>query len=179
MCIRDSGRGVHGTLFLRTVFKILFQLEVFPGVVFYWNNKNYSNSFIKIFNKLPEDIIEPDWKLVRQCAFSSVQERDDGTYETIKKDKSTTARAVIGIDGGVASQLASKRGIKKSDDGSTNHHSMLPRKECTKYMTRLFKPALSLMKSKDGRGDWLPDGVEYYVLGNNPDYVTELSLIHI
>lgn len=173
--IAKNGSGVHGSLLLRTIFKILFELEVFPPVVFYWNDKNYSNEFIKVFNELPPDVIEPDWMLVRQCAFSNAQERDDGTYEPIKKEDSTTERAVIGINGGIASQVASKRGNTKFENGKLNHHSKPPRKECTKHMSRLFAPASSLMKSSEGRGDWLDEGVEYYVLPDHPDYVEEFA----
>jgi len=173
--VAKEGSGVHGSLLLKTIFKFLFKLEVFPPVIFYWNHQNYSNDFIKVFNTLPDDVTEPDWSLVRKCAFSSVRERDDGTYESTEKDESGTSRATIGIDGGVASQVANKRGNSKAKNGKKNHHSKPPFKKCTKNMQKLFMPATSFMKSKDARGDWLPSDVNYYELPDYPTYQTEFA----
>lgn len=173
--IAKHGKGVHGSLLFRSIFEILFDMKEFPPVNFYWNHLNYSNTFIKIFNELPSDVIEPNWHLVRKLAFSTVRERDDGTYESIKKDESREQRATIGLDGGVASTVAAKRGNSKSNDGKLNHHSMPPLKGCTPSMHKLFMPATSLMTSSEGRGEWLDEGTDYYIFKDYPAYHQEFA----
>lgn len=173
--IAKNGTGVHGSLLLRTIFKIIFGMSDFPPIIFYWNTKNYSNDFIKIFNELPADVVEPSWSLVRKLALSTVRERDDGTYESIKKDESREQRATIGLDGGVASTVAAKRGNSKSSDGKLNHHSMPPMKACTSLMQRLFMPATSLMKSSEGKGRWMDATTDYYTFIDYPAYQKEFA----
>lgn len=173
--IAKNGVGIHGSLLLRDIFEIIFRLECFPPIIFYWNHQNYSNEFIKVFNNIPDDVIEPSWKSVRKLAFMNVRERDDGTFESTKKDDSREQRATIGLDGGVASTVAAKRGNNKSKDGKLNHHSMPPIKECTPLMRKLFMPATSLMQSSDSRGIWLNNDTSYYTFQEHPSYQSEFA----
>ena len=50
--IAKSGEGLHCLCLSRDVFKIAFR-QPSPAIhSFYWNNKNYSNQFMILFNEL-------------------------------------------------------------------------------------------------------------------------------
>jgi len=128
----------------QSIFQDLLKREHFPLHIFIWNNDNYSNNFMQVVNKFPDNsIILPDPERLRQCAFDNITKhcagtpKMDATGDYIYKFI-TTGREKLATNIGVTTEMANKRGWDK-EDGSTNHHSKPPMAATTKEYSDVLR----------------------------------------
>ena len=160
----------------------LREREKFPPHIFIWNDENYSDEFMLVINKFPEDnsIPLPDPVRVHQCAMESISKNRDGTP---KRDsggdyllkKALNGRATLATDIGVTGSQANKRGNCLDDDGSGNHHSKPPMLKFTYEYSDILRSCSLVASSPVLKPSWIPVGQELYTIDGHPEYVTEFS----
>ena len=177
-----NGIGVHGQKLLLEVLKDLLAQKQFPPHTFIWNDRNFSDNFMRVINKFPPNnsIILPDPKRIRQCAFENVLKNRDGTLKIDDKGdyifkKKTSRRAKLATDIGVATSMANKRGSIQYEDGTTNHHSKPPMCKHTTEYSDVLRSCSIIATSPAFRPSWIARGQTMYTIKDCPSYVTEFA----
>ena len=158
-----NGNAIHGQHTLMEILNDLREREKFPPHIFIWNDENYSDEFMLVINKFPEDnsIPLPDPVRVRQCAMESISKNRDGTP---KRDsggdyllkKALNGRATLATDIGVTGSQANKRGNCLDDDGSGNHHSKPPMLKFTYEYSDILRSCSLVASSPVLKPSWIP-----------------------